>query len=171
MKNLRYFILPILLMAVALLSACNNNSNDITVDTSYDYELPTEVDEFALNEEEQLIFDALIIAISYFHNPTAVRVISVSDLQGHDGIDNISTANRYVRLRLQATNRMGGTVTSYYRLQLTDRITLVQPHYGAVMSPKGQLQEIRNVTITPSNTVDISKINHTLIQHWYLLGL
>ncbi len=68
-----------------------------------------------LSDEEQMLFDALLVASNSFFNPSEMRVIGVGDswYTSWDGI-----YYKYLTVRIQGENKFGGISSDYYRLYL-----------------------------------------------------
>lgn len=171
MKIFKIFIPIALFIIVILLPSCAKNSD---VETFAETIEITEVDENALNEDEQSVFECFIIGIEDFFNPSEVRLLEISDVQSLNATDQLPDGVKYIYLKLQGTNKLDGTLTKYYKLYLED-YTFVNDANKKFNYKKGIMDEdsivapicIKN---SKSNAIDIGKVNKALKKHWEDMG-
>lgn len=68
-----------------------------------------------LNAEEELLFDALLVASDSFFNPSEMRILGIGDSQY---IESKAGAYQCVKVRIQGENKAGGVTSDYYLLYL-----------------------------------------------------
>ena len=121
-----------------------------------------------LNENEKIIFDALIVNINNFHSPVDVKVLEIRSL-GFESFTSIKPDISWQDcfLRIMSKNGMGATTTEWYRLTLEDYED----------TKKGDISE---VSLMDGNVPMFSyqfdyampaNINKALTEHWEELGL
>jgi len=107
---------------------------------------------------ERLVFDALIVNIHTFYNPSSVRILQAKQLR--------YVTDHKIDLLIQANNRMGGTLHDWYSL------SCVSYQYTTQYVPKGTISKL---SYTPSSEKDIyidcSRINKALIEYWETQGI
>ncbi|MBE6559886.1 MAG: hypothetical protein E7662_02070 [Ruminococcaceae bacterium] len=138
-----------LLLALCLLcSSCENTETT----TSEDTEAITTVRETtaieALNEEEQLLFDALIkMTTADFYEPSKIRVLEIGDYSDNSKYakDDILYGPSTVVVRLQGENRVGGTLNHYYKVCIIGaEVSETMKDYVENLKEYAQLQKILN---------------------------
>lgn len=86
-----------------------------------------------LSDFEREVYDALLIMLTDFYNPSEVRILEMDEYQdrslwresieaGEDGYSTIAGPSTVV-LRLSGTNKLGGKLNHYYKLALNDWLT------------------------------------------------
>lgn len=115
-----------------------------------EYEKISAYDELTLFDK--LVFDAFILNINSFYNPSEVRFLGFNDQQ---------FIQTHVFVKVQGTNRLGGTITKSYRLQLLD-----DSFYEM-----GYMREGPDFTIYSDRFFDAEKLNRALIEYWEDKGI
>ena len=137
---------------------------------------------------EKSLFDALIIMISSdFYEPSSARVLEIGDYEARTNED--PTTSLYgtdtVVVRLQAKNRMGGTLNHYFNICITaaenkteyaqNLITYTQSA-TTILKYKADVgdyvdYEYYNIEKDASDIFNISRINEALREYWENIGL
>lgn len=112
----------------------------------------------SFNEEEYLIYNILIDNSSKFYNPSSLRVVEISETYGD---------LPFVDLKLQAENKVGGTLTEYYTAYLEDNIDGITVEKGDL---KRQIFQNTKIIIK-SETSDVGKINKAINEYWESQGI
>lgn len=196
-------ILLALLMVLSLM-ACGGGSQ--TTPVTEPTQLPDATPEptpqsaiDALNENERLLFDALIkFTTSSFHNPSSVRVIEVGDYQDFTTFDKKSAdyGTAIVVVRLQADNQAGGSINCNYviciraaetndeankaRYELAvsaikrgndvDANTIKKMTYKAEFAEYGVLSDNYKIKRDASKKFGIANINKAIKEYWEDMG-
>ncbi|MDD4070714.1 MAG: hypothetical protein PHF05_09765 [Candidatus Izemoplasmatales bacterium] len=121
-----------------------------------------EVSEYdKLSTLEKGIFDAFIMNVNDFYNPSEVRFL---------GFTTYFDSTKSIYVKIQGTNRLGGTLTKWYSLQVYDN-TLSdgdQIYYY----DKGDMTETGDWwTIDTDSEVNVGRLNKALTEYWEDLGL
>ena len=150
-----------------------------------------------LNDVEKQIYDALLIMLNDFYDPSSVRVMELSNYSNLSMFRE-STDEQHKELagpdtvvvRLSGANRLGGTLNNYYRLCLSDFTTPITessrkmvdslravgqstlPYVGNI----GDYVELKSshfLVTNPHKNIGVSSIgniNRALKEYWYILG-
>lgn len=149
------------LFMIFSLGACDNASGDNASgeNTTEEIEL-SEYDK--LTDFEKGIFDAFIINVNDFYNPSEVRFLGFS---WYD--DSI----KVIRIKIQGTNKLGVTLTKWYQLQVYD-YTLSSSEGEIFYYYKGDMTEMGDWwTIDTDSEVNVGRLNRALTEYWEDLGL
>ena len=147
MKKILYALL-IALTTLSLIS-CSEVPNTGNSTTGQQQETPASAYDKLSNLEKQF-FDAFIETVNSFYNPSEVKIMQIGDISVMDD-GNISAF-----IKIQGTNKLGGTITDWYHLY----------HDGSVY----RLAEAISWSTT-DDTVSVAKINKALNEYWEELGL
>lgn len=109
----------------------------------------------SLNEQEKLIYEALMIGIKDFYNPQAVRVLEIKK-SGDDKCD----------ITITGSNKLGGTIQKYYSLRLVDNGI----NKKGEMTDWTDFKELLKYGKKYDN-VDVGNINRAIKQYWEDLGI
>ena len=143
------------LFIIFLLGACGNASGE---NTTEEIEL-SEYDK--LTDLEKGIFDAFIMNVNDFYNPSEVRFL---------GFDSYFDSTKSIRIKIQGTNKLGGTLTKWYQLQVYDNTLSSggQIYYY----DKGDMTETGDWWIIDTDSeVNVGRLNKALTEYWEDLGL
>ena len=128
-----------------------------------------------MSSAEKLVFDALVIALNDFNNPSKVRVLEAGKIFEipADGINGLG-----IVLRLQGENKLGGTLNKEYFLIL--RLF----RFGEIGSSDikfyehGTIVEVDDFDVnfepfeqTADVEINIGNINHAIREHYDELGI
>lgn len=109
-----------------------------------------------LSAREQKIYDCIIANINDFYDPASVRVLEVGNYFENEEDDDSA------RIKIQAKNKFGGTVTDIYFCMLDDKDMY-------------DLEEISNGVSTTigitADDIDCGKINKKIKEYIENLGL
>ena len=148
MKKLIIILLVVVCLA-SLWSCDNKNTND---------QEPVETEPLSayeqLNEDEKLIYEALIIAADDFYTPTSLRLLNVA-----------SMTSSYVYIKVQSGNRFGSLLTDTFMLGLSETSTLYEYTKGAATTIP---VSVENWGI---NNINCEKINLAIDEYWDEKGL
>lgn len=85
-----------------------------------------------LSDFEKEVYDALLIMLNDFYNPSEVRILEMGEYTdrssyrenaGEDALSAFLAGPSTIVLRLSGTNKLGGTLNHYYMLALNDWMT------------------------------------------------
>jgi hypothetical protein len=127
-----------------------------------------------LNDDERLVFDCLIIGLSSFFNPASARVTELGNLNDLAPTEALPRGTKNIRLRLQGTNRMGGTLNEAFQLFLKDTTIVVdgtKTEYKRGDLLEASVFDVNRYFDNPPLHIDISKINNALKQYYEELGI
>lgn len=152
-------ILAALFLCVLSLAGCNSNqtnngNNGVNeVQTAYDQ----------LTADEKLVFDALKMNLSNFYDQSSVRVVAAGTLRNGYAVD----------LKIQAKNKLGGTITKIY--------TLYYKNHTHTFSDGGELSYNAGYMYEPSSVVQqyfkeekdvsVQRLNAALKEYFEDMGL
>lgn len=139
-------VIVITLILTVFLTACSGTSSSRSTGSK------SAID--SLNSDEKLIFDALLIALQDFYNPSQTRVLNVQD-PFSDG--------SACKIQLQSTNQFGGTTSEYYHLILSNTA------FSSLK--KGSLVDGLNSAMISPEKVSVTNLNKALSEHWENLGV
>lgn len=140
---------------VFALSACVDNDKP-TPDVPDIPDEPIDTSAYGqLTETEKKIFDVLVKKFNQFVNPTSVRILAV------DTTDNAPLCD----LKLQATNKLGGTVTAYYYLWYEE-----YTNANGYTFEKGLFRET-NGPVYDDGSVSVGNLNKAIVEYWEEQGL
>ncbi len=146
---------------VFTLSACVDNDKP-TPDVPDVPDEPIDTSAYGqLTEHEKEIFDVLVTKLNQFVNPTSVRILGVVYLP------DINCCH----LNLQATNRLGATVTQDYTLCYDDFSS------GDYSSEKGDFRANSYIFSsiytykTEDDDVSVGNLNKAIVEYWEEQGL
>ena len=103
-----------------------------------------------LSELERKFFDAFVESLDDFYNPSEVKILQI------DSVIELSDGTVSAIIKIQGTNRLGGTLTKWYELW-----NIGNGYY---------LKERADGRGGPTNKVSVAKLNNALSEHWEKLG-
>lgn len=144
------------------LGACDNASDENPTVEDENPTVEIEVSEYdKLSTLEKGIFDAFIMNANDFYNPSEVRFL---------GFTTYSDSTKSIYVKIQGTNRLGGTLTKWYSLQVYDNT--LSDGVNMYYYDKGDMSEVGDYfTINTASGVDVGKLNRALTEYWKDLGL
>lgn len=177
MKTLKLFLCSIFFCFGFIgMTACDskqdipeNSTPEISSSVGGSVVEPTKYEQ--LNNNEKLIYDALMININTFYSPSSVRILEITAL-GYD-INGNNIKGTSCHLKIQATTQTGQTNNKWIRLTLSD----YEDEYGSYK--KGDFDEssfivdgipLASVKV-PEEIASAGKINKALIEYWQEMGL
>ena len=148
--------------------------------------------EESLSVDEQYIVDFVLKYTADFYNPSDVRVLQCGT-EGEVPDAAVDVPYRFARLKIQGTNKLGGTLTQGYRITLDEELyyefcsdpsrgefayTPENPIFLIFKESDTKNQESYKILFDKSigNTdwwddESIGRINRALAQHWEDLGI
>ena len=144
-------IISIILVVMSILVLCACNQSQPQSVTAYE----------ELTEDEKLIFDALIIAVYDFYNPSKVRILETAGVNDDPDVG-------WVYLKVQGTNKAGGTITKGMCLAVKDGTDL---HGDGRNDAIGVFAEVEYYWFDSSDEINCAKINKALTEYWEEQGL
>ena len=138
-----------------------------------------------LEEKEKRIYDALLIMLNNFYDPSSVRVMELRDYTDRSKYrestlerDKMLAGPDTVIVRLSGANRLGGTLNNYYLLCLSDFTT---PYFSSLrtsLTSAGLIGDYAELAPSDSQITrgwkfsdsSVGNINRALKEHWEILG-
>lgn len=142
-------IVFLVLFAFFGLVACDSASDEIEL-SEYD----------KLSTLEKAVFDAFIMNVNDFYNPSEVRFL---------GFTEYYETSKSIYLNIQGTNKLGGTITKTYYLQVYDNT--LSDGKNNYYYYKGDIYEFFDRSIDSDSEVKVGNLNRALIEYWEDLGL
>ncbi len=157
----KYNWIIVVMCALFLLCSCSNEA-EIIQESSSNIELSA-IEK--LNEDEKVIYNALLVASEQFYNPSGLRILELSK----PFENGIGVYNSHFYVKIQGVNKAGGTITDVFIITTEN-----DEMFGA-----GDVRD-REVSIYPKLTEipkelweeeHVGNINRALKEHWEILGL
>lgn len=128
-----------------------------------------------LNDDERLVYDALIVNINDFYDQASLRVLECGEpLYGKDDEQTnlfFSDDEYGCYIKISSKNRMGGTVSDVYCLILSGEDMGQIWKSSGLKTYSGEIYEDEYEIVTQSEKIDTSKLNAALKEYCTSMGL